>query len=62
MVSTATGSFAKLDSLENISGATFRIIGLKKLNFFCYRLDLPFYSNNYGVHSELAQYPHAVTV
>jgi len=25
------GSFAKLDSLENISGATFRIIGLTKI-------------------------------
>ena len=31
MVSTATGSFAKLDSLGNISGATFRIIGLTKI-------------------------------
>ena len=31
MVSTPTGSFAKLDSLENISGATFRITGLTKI-------------------------------
>ena len=31
MVSTATGSFSKLDSLENISGATFRITGLTKI-------------------------------
>ena len=30
MVSTARDSFAKLDSLKNISGATFRIIGLTK--------------------------------
>ena len=31
MVSTSTGSFAKLDSLEIISGAAFRIIGLTKI-------------------------------
>ena len=31
MVSTATGSFAKLDSLENINRATFRITGLTKI-------------------------------
>jgi len=30
VVSTATGSFAKLDSLEKISEATFRITGLTK--------------------------------
>ena len=31
MVSTAMGSFAKLDSLEIISGVTFCIIGLTKI-------------------------------
>ena len=31
MVSTAMGSFTKLDSLESISGATFRIIELTKI-------------------------------
>ena len=52
MVLTAT--FAKLDSLEIISGAAFCIIGLT--NISSARLDLLFYLNNYSKLTQTGTY------
>ena len=48
MVSTAMVLSLNWIHSNIISGATFRVIGLTKIPISSARLDLPFYSSNYG--------------